>query len=100
MKDLIVKLEHDKSHDQALNFAVSVAEIFNAHLAGVAYGNLTGLPDYGMAGVPGSVVAELLAQSEQAARTALARFHAIAERNGISISDHLVLDTGFGAADT
>ena len=100
MKDLIVKLEHDKSHDQALNFAVSVAETFNAHLAGVAYGTLAGLPDYGMAGVPGSVIAEILAQSEQAARTALTRFHALAGRNGISISDHLVLDTGFGTADT
>ncbi|MBN8962863.1 MAG: universal stress protein [Rhizobiales bacterium] len=100
MKDLIVKLEHDKSHDQALNFAVSVAETFNAHLAGVAYGNLAGMPDYGMAGVPGSVIAEILAQSEQAARTALTRFHALAGRNGISISDHLVLDTGFGTAET
>jgi Universal stress protein family. len=85
---------------QALGFAISIAETFNAHLAGVAYGNLAGLPDYGMAGVPGSVVADILAQSEQAARTALARFHAVAERNGIPISDHLVLDTGFGTADT
>ena len=25
MKDLVVKLEHDKAHDQALSFAVSVA---------------------------------------------------------------------------
>jgi nucleotide-binding universal stress UspA family protein len=100
MKDLIVKLEHDKSHDQALNFAVSVAETFNAHLAGVAYGNLVGAPDYGMAGIPGSVIADILAQNEQAARTALARFHAVAGRNGIPVSDHLVLDTGFGTADT
>lgn len=100
MKDLIVKLEHDKSHDQALNFAVSVAETFNAHLAGVAYGNLAGLPDYGMASVPGSVMAEMLAEGEKAARAALARFHAVSGRNGLSISDHLVLDTGFGSADT
>lgn len=100
MKDLVVKLEHNKSHDQALSFAVSVAETFNAHLAGVAYGNLIGLPDYGMVGVPGSVVADILAQSEQAARAALVRFHTVAGRNGISVSDHLVLDTGFSTADT
>jgi len=100
MKDLIVKLEHEKAHDQALAFAVSIAETFSAHIAGVAYGNLAGLPDYGMAGVPGSVVADILAQSEQSARAALTRFHAVASRNGISVSDHLVLDTGFGTADT
>lgn len=100
MKDLIVKLEHEKAHDQALAFAISVAEAFDAHLAGVAYGNLAGLPDYGMVGVPGTVIAELLTQSEQAARVSLDRFHAVAGRNGISTSDHLVLDTGFGMADT
>ncbi|MGB3866716.1 MAG: universal stress protein [Xanthobacteraceae bacterium] len=99
MKDLIVKLEHDRLHDQALAFAVSVAETFDAHLGAVAFGNLAGLPDYGMVGVPGNVIAALLAQSEQAARTALDRFHAATARSRLSFSDHLVLEAGFGPPD-
>lgn len=99
MKDIVVKLEHDKSHDQALDFSVSVAEAFDAHLAGVAYGNFTALPDYSMIGVPGGVIADLMAQSERAAREALERFHAAATRSKLSFSDHLVLDGSFGAAD-
>jgi len=100
MKDLIVKLEHDKQHDQALAFAVSIAETFDAHLAGASFGNLAGLPDYGMVGVPGTVIGQLLTESEQRARIALDRFHAAATRNGLSFSDHLVLESGFGTADT
>ncbi|HEY4204537.1 MAG TPA: universal stress protein [Xanthobacteraceae bacterium] len=100
MKDLIVKLEHEKEHDQALAFAVSIAEAFEAHLAGVAFGNLVGMANYGLVGVPGSVIGDLLAQKEKAARAALDRFHAATRRNGLSFSDHLVLDSGFGTADT
>lgn len=101
MKDLIVKLEHEKEHDQALAFAVSIAEAFEAHLAGVAFGNLSGMADYGLVGVPGTVIGDLLAQKEKAARAALDRFHAATARSGLSFSNHLVLETGAGTtADT
>lgn len=99
MKDIIVKIEHDKQHDQALNFALSVAETFNAHIAGLAFGILGGLPNYSLIGIPGSVLADLLAESEKGARAALERFHALASRSKLSFSDHLILDAEFGLGE-
>jgi len=100
MEDLIVKLEHDKLHDQALAFAVSVAEAFDAHLAGVAFGNLGGLPDYSLVGIPGSVLVEIMDKNKQAAQDAIDRFNAATTRNKLSFSSHLVENTGFGTSDT
>ena len=99
MKDIIVKIEHDKEHDQALDFALSVAETFNAHIAGLAFGILGGLPNYSLIGIPGTVLADLLTESEKGARTALERFHTLAARSKLSFSDHLILDAEFGMGD-
>jgi len=100
MKDILVKLEQDKAHDQALNFAVSVAEAFDAHVAGVTFGSLAGLTEYGMLGVPGPVLSDILAESEKLARASLERFHAAVTRSNLPYSDHLVLDASYGPAHT
>ncbi|MCO5129531.1 MAG: universal stress protein [Xanthobacteraceae bacterium] len=99
MKDIIVKIEHDKQHDQALDFAISVAETFDAHVAGVSFGVLGGLPNYSLIGIPGTVLADLLAESEKDARTALERFRGLAGRSKLSFSEHLILDAEFGVGD-
>lgn len=84
MKDLIVKLEIEQDHHQSLDFAISVAEAFNAHIAGVAFGSLAGLPNYSMIGVPGDVVGQIMAESEQMAGNAITRFEAAAKRSELT----------------
>lgn len=37
IKDIIVNLEHDVARDRARDFAISVAESFDAHIAGVTF---------------------------------------------------------------
>jgi hypothetical protein len=37
IKDIIVHLEHQAARDPARDFAVTIAEIFDAHLAAVAF---------------------------------------------------------------
>lgn len=100
MKDLIVKLELEQSHERALDYAISVAEVFNAHIAGVAFGNLAGLPDYSMIGVPGEVIGQIMAESEKTARAAITRFEAAAKRSELASESHLVVDREYGAAET
>ena len=100
MKDLIVKLEIEQDHHQSLDFAISVAEAFNAHIAGVAFGSLAGLPNYSMIGVPGDVVGQIMAESEQMAGNAITRFEAAAKRSELTSESHLLVDREYGAAET
>jgi nucleotide-binding universal stress UspA family protein len=100
MKDLIVKLDAEQHHHQSLDFAISVAETFNAHIAGVAFGSLAGLPDYSMVGVPGDVIGQIMAESEKVAKGAIARFEAAAKRSELTSGSHLVVDREYGAAET
>jgi hypothetical protein len=37
IKDIIVNLEHKIARDPARDFAVTIAETFDAHIAGVAF---------------------------------------------------------------
>jgi nucleotide-binding universal stress UspA family protein len=97
--DIIVKLEQDKAHDQALDYAVSVAEAFDAHLAGVAFGDLSSIPDYAMPGLPSSIVDEMLAESEKAGRNTIARFEAAVKRSMLPAEGHLITRSDFGPVE-
>jgi nucleotide-binding universal stress UspA family protein len=97
--DIIVKLEQDKAHDQALDYAISMAEAFDAHLAGVAFGDLSSIPDYAMPGVPASIFNEMLAESEKAGRATIARFEAAAKRSMLPAEGHLITRSDFGPVE-
>jgi nucleotide-binding universal stress UspA family protein len=97
--DIIVKLEQDKAHDQALDYAVSIAEACDAHLTGVAFGDLGSIPDYAMPGLPTSIVDEMLAESEKAGRGAVARFEAAVKRSMLPSESHLITRSQFGPVE-
>jgi len=81
VKDIIVHLEHQAARDPARDFAVTIAEIFDAHLAAVAFAYAPDFPGYAMLEIPPDIVAEMIAESEKAALAAIERFEAAARRS-------------------
>jgi nucleotide-binding universal stress UspA family protein len=96
IKDAIVNLSLDSANDPAAAYAVSLAEAFGAHLAGVAF-----LYDPVIAAEAGMMAARIIeeqsALNEQAANAATARFNELARRAGISAETMLVRGSFEGA---
>jgi hypothetical protein len=84
MKDIIVHLEHRIARDPARDFAVTVAETFDAHIAGIAFAYTPDFPGYVMLETPPDILAQMIAESEKAALAAIERFDAAARRSMIS----------------
>lgn len=94
IKDVILHLEHAPARDAACGYAISIAEAFEAHLAGVAFSYYAGLPGFAMPAFPADALADLLAKEETAARDAVERFEAATRRSGISSESRLMLQNG------
>lgn len=100
IKDIILHLERDPSRDAVSDFAISTAETFGAHLAGVSFAFTAIIPNYVMPDFPVDTLADLLAESETAARNAIERFEAATKRNGLSAEPRLILQSEFGPPRT
>ena len=96
IKDIIVNLEHKIARDPARDFAVTIAETFDAHIAGVAFAYAPDFPGYVMLEIPSDILAQMIAESEKAALAAIERFDAAARRSLVS-AEHRLLKT-MGAA--
>ena len=94
IKDIIVHLEHQAARDPARDFAVTIAEIFDAHLAAVAFAYAPDFPGYVMLEIPSDIVAQMMAESEKAALAAIERFEAAARRSLISAEHRLIKTAG------
>jgi nucleotide-binding universal stress UspA family protein len=97
IKDVIVNLEHKITRDPARDFAVTIAETFDAHLVGVAFAyapDFSGLCD---AGDPPDIVAQMIAESEKVALAAIERFEAAAKRSMVSAEHRLIRSIGAAA---
>jgi hypothetical protein len=57
IKDIIVNLEHRIARDPAREFAISVAETFDTHVAGVAFAYAPDFSGYVMLEIPPQIVA-------------------------------------------
>lgn len=96
IKDLVVNLEYKITPDPASDFAVNIAETFDAHIVGVAFAYAPDFPGYGMLNIPPDLVAQMIAESEKVASAAIERFDAAARRSLVS-AEHRLLKT-IGAA--
>jgi nucleotide-binding universal stress UspA family protein len=92
IKDIILNLERDESLDQLRDYALSVAERFEAHITGVVFGG-PNIPAFAQLDFPSQISAEMMAEGELAARAAVARFDTAAKRSLVSNDHHLVLDS-------
>jgi nucleotide-binding universal stress UspA family protein len=95
IKDIVVNLEHQIARDPARDFAITVAETFDAHVAGVAFVYIPEFPGYVMLEkIPHDMMAQMVAESEKAARAAIERFDAAARRSLVSAEHRLLRALG------
>ena len=99
IKDVVVSLSEEVGRDVAAKYALSVAEAFGAHLAGIAFAYEPVIPGTVMGGIPASVIEASRAESERAAKDAIARFDEGARRSGVSVESRMLDATLVGAAD-
>lgn len=99
IKDITVNLEHQVARDPARDFAISIAEVCDTHLAGVAFAYTPEFPGYVMMEIPPDIVAQMIAESEKSAMAAIERFDAAAKRSLIS-AEHRLLRTRGAEAPT
>ena len=106
IKDVILNLERNKSRDFVRDYAITVARTFDAHLAGVAFADGANIPlgAFGgganipvfivlgqmSVGLPPDVIADILAENEEAARSAIQRFEAAVKGSLLSVEHRLV----------
>ncbi len=88
IKDIIVSLECKKSRDAVHDYAISIAEAFDSHLAGVACAGGIGLSGLLASDLPSDVLEDLLAERAKAVQDAIGRFEAAAKRNLVSFESH------------
>jgi len=98
IKDIVVNLSLSEQ-DPAGNFAISVAEAFEAHLLGVAFAYEPVIPGSVMGGIPPEFIEGQRNESENKAKAALARFESAAKRAGISFETRSLWASIAGAAD-
>ena len=90
IKDLVVNLEQQAGRDPARDFAISIAETFGAHVAGVAFAFVPDFPGYIAPQLQPDMLAQITASSEKAALAVIDRFDTAADQGQVS-REHRVL---------
>jgi nucleotide-binding universal stress UspA family protein len=99
IKDLIVNLTAGPTADVAGPYAISIAEMLEAHVGAVAFSLEPVVPATLMGSFPAALIEEQRAELEKAAADALARFNSAAKRAGVSFESRTVSTSLAGAAD-
>jgi nucleotide-binding universal stress UspA family protein len=92
IKDIIVNLEHQIARDPARDFAITIAETIDTHVAGIAFAYAPNFPGYAMLEIPPDILAQMIAESEKVALAAMERFDEAARRSLVS-AEHRLLKT-------
>jgi nucleotide-binding universal stress UspA family protein len=100
IKDLVVNLSVGGNRDTAGPYAVSIAEAFGAHVAGIAFAYEPVIPPTILGSIPASMIEAQRAESDKAARSALAKFDESARRAGVSFESRALSASLAGAADS
>ena len=98
IKDVVVNLGLGE-HDPAGNYAVSMGELFGAHVLGVAFSYEPVVPGSVMGAIPPEFIETQRSESDTRARSAVARFEDAAKRAGISAETRVLNASVSGAAD-
>ena len=97
IKDIVVNLPVGAKHDVAMDFAISVAGRFEAHLAAVAFAYEPVVPGSVFDGVVENIAQAARNQAATAAQAAIDKFEQAARRQGVSAEPHRI-STGLDAA--
>ena len=99
VKDLIVNLTVGVPRDTAAEYAISVAEAFESHIAGIAFAFEPVVAPSVMGGIPADIIDAQRTASHKAAGEAIALFEANAKRQRLSAESRQIEATLGGAAD-
>jgi len=99
LKDIVVNLTGGAPQDFAADYAVSLAQLFEAHIAGVAFIYEPVIPGTVLGGIPTDLIDAQREENARAAKTATERFDAAAKRAGLSAEVRLLDASVAGAAD-
>jgi len=99
IKDLVVSLSVGASRDAAGPYAISVAEAFGAHVAGIAFSYEPVIPPTIMGTIPASFVESQRDENDRAANDARAKFDEAARRAGVSSESRTLSASLAGSAD-
>ena len=99
LKDLIVNLSTDVADDATVDYAVSLARAFDAHLAAVAFAYET-VPIAMLAeDAPSDWIDELQKEAEEAAKAAVAKLEEAARNSGVSVEARWMTASFAGTAE-
>jgi nucleotide-binding universal stress UspA family protein len=97
IKDLVVNLSIGR--DVAGPYAVAIAELFGAHVAGIAFSYEPVIPPSITGGIPASFIDAQRTENDKAASDALASFDQAARRAGVSFESRALSASLAGAAE-
>jgi nucleotide-binding universal stress UspA family protein len=100
IKDLVVNLTVGSGLDVAGPYAISIAETFQAHVAGIAFSYEPVIPPTIMGGVPAAFIEQQREENDKAANDAISRFTESAKRVGVSFETRVLTASLAGASDT
>ena len=89
IKDLIVNLAIGTGRDPARDYALTIAEAFDAHIVGMAFAYEHALPGYVLGELPAELVTQAMLEHQKAVETVVERFDAAAKR-GLLSAEHIV----------
>ena len=98
IKDIIVNLGLG-ARDPAGDFAISVANAYQAHVLGLAFSYEPIIPGAVMGGIPPEFIESQRSESEKKSHAAVARFEEAAKRAGISSETRILSASVSGAGD-
>jgi len=99
IKDVVVNLTIGAKRDTTADYAVSLAEAFAAHIAGIAFAYEPVVGPTSMGSIPAQLIDEQRSESRKAADAAIAYFEETARRAAVSAEHRVLTATLAGAAD-
>jgi nucleotide-binding universal stress UspA family protein len=93
IEDLIINLAISTKRDPAREYALTIADVFEAHTVGLAFIYDYALPGHVLGAIPAEVAAQAKREYQEAVDAAVDAFHAAAKRSLLS-AEHIV-DTVF-----
>jgi nucleotide-binding universal stress UspA family protein len=97
VKDVVVNLSGREPQDFAVNYALSVAKAWGAHLTGIAFLFEPIIPDTMFGGIPPDLIEIQREENTRAAEDAVDRFEAAAKAAGVAAATQ-TLEATFGGA--
>jgi nucleotide-binding universal stress UspA family protein len=99
IKDILVNIPVGAPQEAVVNYAITVARAFEAHLAGVTFAFDPVVPSGMIDGLSASMIETFRAESEKVGKAALAKFEQAIRGSGVSVETHLLEAGPTGAAE-